>query len=212
MKEELKKYRNCPKCGKPMREHDINGHFKGAEDRFLQEIELNRTNSKDEFNTWLLNEKRELNKKIHQMHLDCESEAITINQNGLVLLSVWYNYADIIDNELAKLAGREKQAITSLSEACKGPDEYNKLIEWFKANDLIDSNTLFWKDRNTGSKKALASYLKDLEILNYSRHLSNDDIRAIAGKSFGFSIGMDCIKHAKPGGNMLKKIPPFANK
>lgn len=107
MKSELKKYRNCPKCGKPMREHDINGHFKGAEDRFLQEIELNRTNSKDEFKAWLLNEKRELNKKIHQMHLDCESEAITINQNGLVLLSVWYNYADIIDGELDALSGNK---------------------------------------------------------------------------------------------------------
>lgn len=115
---------------------------------------------------------------------------------------------DYVDGYFNWLTGTIKtESDTKLSDVCKGEKEYMALKAWLVDQELVDPDTLKWKDRKTGHKKDIATYIKTLHIKNYTDHLDDNVIQSIAKNTFGVEVKPSTIHHAKPNPDL--KIPAF---
>jgi hypothetical protein len=119
MKDELKRFKNCPICDKDMGVNHITDAFVGMIEIFKSKIEFRR--GQKSFQNWLLKKQDDFSEELEKNTLICNPENFYgINHDGLIYLSVLYNELDIIDNEIAILDG----------DKIKIPEKYYAWYTW----------------------------------------------------------------------------------
>jgi hypothetical protein len=93
---------------------------------------------------------------------------------------------------------KKTELIDTLEKACEG--DKKKIVDikaLFIKDGLCNPDSFVLKDRKSGHKTVLASYLKSLHTMGYTSELNDIDIQKIALNSFGVKIGISTIQHAR---------------
>lgn len=98
-----------------------------------------------------------------------------------------------------------------LSDIFESISKHTYIMDLLVEKKHCQSNTYIWKDEGKGNKGFLVALLKFLHTQQYykgNKRPTNKQIMEIAKNSFGWKIGIDTIKKAKPKNFDLSFIPP----
>jgi len=109
-----------------------------------------------------------------------------------------YELAESIPSQIKK--SKKQELPEKLELLFDSISKYKTVMEILVEKEYVHPNTYIWKDEAKGNKALLASLIKDLHGKVYYKKNTkptNQQIKAICSNSFGWSVSIDTIKHAK---------------
>lgn len=88
--------------------------------------------------------------------------------------------------------------------------QYQYIMNILVEKGYCNPHTLIWEDQTGGSKGLLAAILKCLHTQGYYKNnqkLTSEQIKQIAGETFGLKISIDTVKKANKKNNVVDFIP-----
>lgn len=149
------------------------------------------------------------------MEFENHKEKRTSINNHTLLYDDCFEYIDYCKNKIMQISGKVPDSIVNntvltLDNFFKDISSYHFILELLVKKGYCQAGTYIWKDEKNGNKSLLAAILKYLHKQGYlknNKQLTNQQIQSIAQNTFGWHIGLDTIKKAKPEKFVLNFIP-----